>query len=288
MPTELGLDAIRLAMAVARPGNGPRRTASQLRQQGLQAACDIYEHLTDNERDDVERDAQQLQAAGARAVLLGQAGYPPVLAGLRQAPPALFFLGNADLLETGSIGICGSREASSQGLMAARSCGEEITKLELTVVSGYARGVDAAAHAAALDAGGGTTMVLAEGITRFQPRRWLAARPYDPAQITVVSQFPPGQTWSAGAAMSRNSVIIGLSRALVVIEAGETGGTLAAGKQALTERRPVITLEFRQDTPPGNKILLDQGAIPVRNREEFRTILQQIFTGSQLGQQTLI
>lgn len=88
--------------------------------------------------------------------------------------------------------------------------------------------------------------------------------------------------------MGRNSVIIGLSLALVVIEAGETGGTLAAGRQALHEKRPVITLEFRKDMPAGNKILLDQGAIPVRNREQLRTLLQQILDGSQPGQQTLI
>ncbi len=288
MPTELGVDALRLAMAVVRPGNGPRRVASELRQHGIRAAFGIYEQLSDSERDDVERDALKLETAGARAVLLGQSGYPPLLASLRQAPPVLFCLGSASVLETTSIGVCGSREASLQGLAAARACGEEIAGYGLSIVSGYARGVDAEAHAAALDAACSTTMVLPEGIARYKPRSWLSSRSYDPAQVAVVSQFPPGQTWSAGAAMSRNSVIIGLSLALVVIESGETGGTLAAGRQALNEKRPVITLEFRKDMPAGNKILLDQGAIPVRNREQLRTLLRQIVAGSQPGQQTLI
>lgn len=131
-------------------------------------------------------------------------------------------------------------------------------------------------------------MVLAEGIARFKAKRWLASRSYDPLQVAVISQFPPNQTWSAGGAMSRNSVIIGLSLGLVVIEASETGGTLAAGMQALNERRPVIALEFRHDIPQGNKILLDHGAVAVRSREQLRERLRHILVGSHPGQPTLV
>jgi len=288
MPTESGVDALHLAIAVVRYGRGSRRIASQLRRHGPESAHSLYEQLTDDQRDDIDHDARALAATGAQAVLLSQSGYPQLLAGLRQAPPALFYQGNADLLEIGSIGICGSRDASSQGLSAAYACGEEVAKCGLAVVSGYARGVDTEAHSAALDAGGSTVMVLAEGITRFTAKRWLAAKSYDPSQVTVVSPFPPNQTWSAGGAMNRNSVIIGLSLGMVVIEAGETGGTLAAGMQALKERRPVIALEFRHDIPPGNKILLDHGAVAVRSREQLRERLRQILAGSYPGQPTLV
>lgn len=288
MSAELGVDALRLAMAVVRHGHGSRRVAAQLRQQGPRAAHSLYEQLTDGQRDDVDRDAQALEATGANAVLLGQGGYPLLLASLRQAPPALFYQGNADLLEMRSIGICGSRDASSQGLSAAYACGEEVARCGLAVVSGYARGVDTEAHSAALDADGRTVMVLAEGIARFKAKRWLASRSYDPLQVAVISQFPPNQTWSAGGAMSRNSVIIGLSLGLVVIEASETGGTLAAGMQALNERRPVIALEFRHDIPQGNKILLDHGAVAVRSREQLRERLRHILAGSHPGQPTLV
>ena len=227
-------------------------------------------------------------ATGTNAILLGQADYPLLLASLRQAPPALFYQGNADLLGMRSIGICGSRDASSQGLSAAYACGEEVARCGLAVISGYARGVDTKAHSAALDAGGSTVLVLAEGIARFKAKRWLASRPYDPPQVAVVSHLPPNRTWSAGGAMNRNSVIIGLSLGLVVIKAGETGGTLAAGMQALNERRPVIALEFRHDIPRGNKILLDHGAVPVRNLEQLRERLRHILAGSHPGQPTLV
>lgn len=288
MPTEFRVDALHLAIAVVGYGHGPRRIASQLRKEGPRAAHSLYEQLTDDQCDDVDLDARALLATGADAVLLGQGRYPQLLAGLRQAPPVLFYRGNADLLEIGSIGICGSRDASSQGLSAAYACGEEVARCGLAVVSGYARGVDTEAHSAALDTGGSTVMVLAEGIRRFKAKRWLAARSYDQLQVAVVSQFPPNQTWSAGGAMSRNNVIIGLSLGLVIIEAGESGGTLAAGMQALHERRPVIALEFRHDIPPGNKILLDHGAVAVRSREQLRERLRQILAGGYPGQPALV
>jgi DNA processing protein len=286
--TELGVDALRLALAVVRYGHGPRRLASQLRQQGAQAVHHLYEQLTADQRDDIDSEAQALQASGVDAMLLGLGSYPAILASLRQAPPVLFYQGNSGLLGLHSVGICGSRDASSQGLSAAHACGEEIAKCGLVVVSGYARGVDTEAHTAALDAGGCTVMVLAEGIARFKVKHWLASRSHDLLQAAVVSQFPPSQTWSAGGAMNRNDVIIGLSLGLVAIEAGETGGTLAAGLQALDQRRPVFALEFHQDMPPGNKILLNRGAVPVRSRSQLRERLQQLLAGEHPGQPPLM
>lgn len=284
----LGVDALLLALTVARYGHGSRHVAGRLRRDGPAVARSLYEQLTESQLDDVDHDARTLAAGGVDGLILGHGDYPQLLASLRQAPPAIFYRGNADLLKMGSIGICGSRDASSQGLSAAYSCGEEVAKCRLAVISGYARGVDTEAHSAALDVGGSTVMVLAEGIARFKAKRWLATKSYDPAQLTVVSQFSPNQTWSAGGAMSRNNVIIGLSLGLVVIEAGETGGTLAAGMQALKERRPVIALEFRHDIPPGNKLLLDHGAIAVRSREQLRARIEQILADNYPGQLTLV
>ena len=288
MRAELEVDALRLAVAVVRYGHGPRRFAGQLRQQGPKAAHALYGQLTADQRDDVDGEARALEAGGVGAVLLGRGGYPKILASMRQAPPALFYRGDEGLLGRRSIGICGSRDASSQGLSAARACGEEIARCGLVVVSGYARGVDTEAHAAALDAGEATVMVLAEGIARFKVKSWLASRPLDPQHVAVVSQFPPSQTWTAGGAMSRNDVIIGLSLGLVVIEAGEAGGTLAAGLRALDEQRPVLALEFSQDMPQGNKILLDHGAVPVRSRSQLRERLLQLLAGNHPGQPALM
>jgi DNA processing protein len=275
---------LRLAVTAARYGRGQRRLAGQLRERGGDAVEALYLQLTPAQQEDIAGDVQALEAGGVDAVLLGTDRYPLALASMRHAPPVLFHRGNCELLGKPAISICGSRDASDQGLSLASACGQEIARRGLVVVSGYARGVDTAAHAGALDAGGQTVMVLPEGIGRFKVHRWLATRTYDSWQLTVVSQFPPAQRWTAGAAMSRNSVIIGLSLGLVVIEAGETGGTLAAGLSALDERRPVLALDFGQETPPGNRILLNSGAMPVRSRGELTKLLHQLRSGEHPGQ----
>jgi DNA processing protein len=180
--------------------------------------------------------------------------------------------------------MCGSRNATEEGLKAAIACGEVAARQGLAVVSGYARGVDMATHVAALAAGGTTVIVLPEGINRFRVKREPFAEVWDPARALVVSQFAPTRPWSAGAAMTRNAVIIGLSLALVVVEASEKGGTLAAGTTALDLNRRVITLDFAQ-TPPGNSVLLRRGAVRARNRAELSGRLAQVVSnpgGNQL------
>ena len=282
------VDTLRLAVAAVRHGGGARQLAVQVRRDGPEVIRVLYEQLARDPRDDIEAEAQLLEAGGAGAVVLGHERYPSMLASLRQAPPALFYLGNSELLAMPSIGMCGSRHATDQGLGAARACGEEAARCGLAVISGYARGVDTEAHAGALDTEGRTIMVLAEGIQRFKAKRWLAPRTHDPHQVAIVSQFPPTQPWSVRTAMTRNAVIVGLSLGLVVIEAGESGGTLAAGMQALDMGRPVFALEFKSEMPPGNKILLDRGAVPVRSRGQLRERLQQLLSGDHAGQLRLV
>jgi DNA processing protein len=284
----LDTGTLRLAVTATRYGRGHRRLASQLRQSGPEAVQAIYLRLTPDQQEDIENDVQALAAAGVDGTVLGEDSYPRALTSARQAPPVLFHRGNRELLTRPAIGICGSRDATDQGLRAARACGQEIARCGLVVVSGYARGVDTAAHAAALEAGGQTVLVLPEGIGRFKVRRWLATSSHDPRQLAVVSQFAPAQTWKAGAAMSRNDVIIGLSLGLVVIEAGDTGGTLAAGTSALAERRPVLALDFGPGTPPGNTILLNRGAVPVRSLSELTKLLHQLLSGEHPGQLALL
>jgi DNA processing protein len=178
---------------------------------------------------------------------------------MNDAPPVLFYSGSLQLLERPAVGICGARNVSTEGLRAAAACGELAAMQGIVSVSGYARGVDTATHAASLKAGGATIIVLPEGINHFRVKKNVVGEVWDQSRALVVSQFAPTQTWSAGAAMTRNSIIIGLSMALVVVEAGEKGGTLAAGTKALSVRGRVLALEF-SSMPIGNKMLVDKGA----------------------------
>jgi DNA processing protein len=274
--SEHDLVTLRLAITAARHGGGPRTLARQLRAGGTDVLYNVYERLPAALRSHVDAEAESLAVAEVTALILGRAGYPPLLASMLQAPPALFAIGDRSLLLSHCLGICGSRGASIQGLRAARTCGDEAARVGLTVVSGYARGVDAETHRSALMAGGRTVAVLPEGITNFRRHASRITDECEPDQLTVVSQFSPTQPWSVGAAMARNTSIVGLSLGLVVVEANEKGGTLNAGQQALSARRPVFSLQFSDDTAPGNQLLIDRGATPVRSRAELASWLKTL------------
>jgi DNA processing protein len=162
-----------------------------------------------------------------------------------------------------------------------------MTQQGLTVVSGYARGVDTTAHVSALSSGGSTVIVLPEGINHFRVKRGPVADVWDEERVLVVSQFSPGRPWSAGTAMARNKVIIGLSLALVVVEASDKGGTLAAGTKALQLNKPVFALEFAVN-PRGNAELIRHGAISIRSRVELRAQLVEVVQTSQGNQLSMI
>ena len=231
--------------------------------------------MTASERQALRLHADELHARNIGALLPGVDPYPRRLAQSTDTPPVLFYSGPLDLLQRPCVGICGSRNASADGLRAAAACGELAAQQVAVTVSGYARGVDRVTHVASLEHGGATIVVLPEGIDHFKVRRGEVAAAWDPDRVLILSQFAPTQTWSAGAAMARNSVIIGLSRALVVVEAGETGGTLAAGSRALKLGQRVLALEF-SSTPPGNRFLLNEGAVSVRGRAELGEFIHDL------------
>jgi DNA protecting protein DprA len=212
----------------------------------------------------------RLRADYAKILLLGQPGYPHRLASLAPsaAPPLLFVLGDLDILQHPAVGFCGSRRASDKGLQAARDCARLLAAEHINVVSGYACGIDLAAHRAALEAGGTTTLVLAEGIFHFRLKEELhdLASGGDMSRLLVVSEFPPGLPWRAHNAMARNSTICGLSHAMILIESGLEGGTFEAGKTALEIGEPLFCVEYAEPSPAaeGNPYFLQHGAFSLK------------------------
>lgn len=237
----------------------------------------LTEHLNPPEVEAALRDARALLDRGVDVVYAHEPSYPSRLLSLRKAPPILFYWGNSDLFDVPAVGMCGSRHASDSGLRAARACGRVVASLGLTIVSGYAKGVDTETHLAALETGGKTVIVLAEGISHFRQKRSFVATGLPEERVLVISQFAPSQSWNVGSAMARNAVIFGLAQVLIVIEAGETGGTLNAGLQALANNRPVLALDFKTvSTPPGNEILFGRGATRVRSLSELEESLNKL------------
>jgi DNA processing protein len=269
-------DSLVLAVGAFESLRTPASITAALRSGGHEALRDALESLDHASRVDVAHKAEQMERDGIGAVIFGDPDFPESLVhNGRPLTPIIFYRGNKDLFYADGIGMCGSRNVSAKGLEAANRCGESVSERGLTIVSGYAKGVDTATHLAALRSGGSTVIVLAEGMDYFRIKRDFA-KDFDPERTLVLSQFAPSQTWQAHAAMARNSIIFGLSKALVVIEAGEKGGTLAAGEGAMKLGRPVLVLDFGEDTPPGNKKLLGDGAIPVRNTASLHRVLDEI------------
>lgn len=158
--------------------------------------------------------------------------------------PDLRGYGSEKLLDEPGISLCGSRGSGDLGLAFARAVGQLAAKMELPLISGYAKGVDLAGHVACVEADGHTIAVLAEALDRFRLRRELKelVDPWDNIfdRLTVVSEFEPQARWTVWRAMTRNDTICELGRVLVAIDPGEKGGTLDAIKKAAKREMPVV------------------------------------------------
>jgi DNA processing protein len=254
----------------------PAKVAKCLNGGGLEKATEFVSTIAPEALEGAHRISIELESRGISVIFGSEPEFPSQLRSLRDAPEVLFVWGNSSLLHSASIGMCGSRKASERGLTAARKCGGAIATSGLAIVSGYATGVDTETHMGALQSGGATLIILAEGIMHFHRKRSFVNVPIDESHVLAVSQFAPTQPWNVGAAMTRNAVIYGLGKALVVIEAGETGGTFQAGMGALHANKPVLALGFENETPRGNAILIERGAIEVRTSMQLGNIIHAI------------
>lgn len=185
----------------------------------------------------------------------------------KRCPAFLFISGNAELLNATSVGFCGSRKASLKGINLAIDCAKQLSEAGITVVSGYAAGTDIAVHKETLLRGGNTIFVLAEGILRYTLKKEVRELLTDKNHV-FISQYMPDAVWNKGNAMNRNGTIIGLSRAMILIESGLSGGTFAAGKEALQVGCPLFVLDFHHPdiSAEANPYFISLGGTPIRGK----------------------
>lgn len=216
-----------------------------------------------------------------KRIISEDVGYPASLRSVFGAlvPPEIWYVGNLDLVKTKAVGFCGSRDASEYGLKIAADCASQLSAAGVTVVSGYAPGVDMASHDAALKRGGQTIVVLPEGIDHFRIKKSIAPT-WDWDRVLVVSQFPRNAIWRADRAMERNKIIVALSQAVIVLEAREKGGTLNAGYSTLSVNKPLFVAVYddMNGAREGNQLLIQEGGIPLkRNRLSNQAQLKEVF-----------
>ena len=185
----------------------------------------------------------------------------------KDCPARLFTKGDKALLESCCIGFCGSRKVSKKGAVITEQCVCQLVNNNITVVSGHAGGTDITAHSAALKAGGNTIFVLAEGIMNIKVRSEVGEF-LNGSNHLFVSQFLPDSIWSAQNAMRRNSVIIGLSKAMILVESGKSGGTFAAGEESLKRDMPLFVVDYAKPevSAEANPYFIEHGGKPIRSK----------------------
>jgi DNA processing protein len=204
----------------------------------------------------------ELDRLGATVLLPGDAGYPPLLREIAEPPAALYVWGNASLLARPAAAIVGSRNHTPYGAEATRLLAAGVARAAV-VVSGMARGLDAVAHQAALDAGGDTIGVLGNGFGVIYPA---ANRPlYERGRPRAVSHR--AAAWRAAARQHlprRNRIIAGLAGVTVVVEAAVGSGALITADCALDQGRSVLAVPgpITSPTSAGCNKLIQQGAKP--------------------------
>jgi DNA processing protein len=191
--------------------------------------------------------------------------YPVALRDLRLAPDPLWLDGDADVLGRPCVAIVGTRRMSPYGERVARELGGALARAGAVIVSGLAQGIDCAAHASAIDAGGSSVAVLGEGITSFlanargRRRRLAVALRAHGALVSPYPPIVPAQGWMFA---KRNAVIAALSRAVVVAEAPEASGALITAADAVRLGRPLFAVPgpLGARTSEGTNALIASGA----------------------------
>jgi DNA processing protein len=230
------------------------------------------------QRTSPEAIATRLAQLKIEALTLLDDEYPPNLRQVADPPPVLFVRGRLVATDAHAVALVGTRRATPYGLSVAERLGRELALAGVTVVSGLAKGVDTAAHRAALDAGGRTIAVLGNGLDQVYPpeNAGLVRRIVERDGGAVVSEFAPGVPPDAVNFPRRNRIISGLSTATVIVEAGEISGALITADFALEQGREVLVVPGSIFNPmsAGSNELLKQGAAPVTGVADILSVLE--------------
>ena len=217
----------------------------------------------------IEAELKAARKARARLICYGEAVYPAPLYDLPDAPPMLWARGDTSLLKRDGIAMVGARNASSLGLRMARSLAIELGRENHVIISGMARGIDAAAHEASLETG--TIAVFGGGADVIYPaeNRQLAEKLLK--QGLILSEQAMGLQPQARHFPARNRIISGLARAVVVVEAAAKSGSLITAKNALDQGRDVLAVPGHPfDTrAAGCNLLIRDGARLVRKAADI-------------------
>jgi DNA processing protein len=220
-------------------------------------------------RDVAEAELQAVADIGARALFVGEPGYPEALAAVDPPPPLIYVNGNAGHLARPMLAIVGARNGSAAGQKLARLFASTIGAAGFVIVSGLARGIDAAAHVAALATG--TVAVLAGGPDNIYPPENAELQRQIAARGCLVTENPPGFAPRAQDFPRRNRIVSGLALGVLIVEAARRSGTLVTARMAGEQGREVFALPGHPLDPraEGTNGLLKSGATLVTEPDDI-------------------
>lgn len=218
----------------------------------------------------VDRSLAWASQPGHSILTLADTAYPAALLEIADPPNVLYVRGNAALLQQRGLGVVGSRNATPQGIQTAEVFARALAATGLSIISGLALGIDAAAHRGALAAGGKTVAVIGTGADRLYPARNKELALAIAEHGAIVSEFPLGTPAIAANFPRRNRIISGLARGVLVVEAAPESGSLITARLAAEQGREVFAIPGSIHSPVarGCHKLIKQGAKLVETAQD--------------------
>ncbi|MHB8657106.1 MAG: DNA-processing protein DprA [Solirubrobacteraceae bacterium] len=266
-------------VALLQDGRRPwRQLADAVAESGLATPLLEQEHgLLAGDRLELARaQIEAWRAEGMHLFTTLDPGYPENLSGVHDAPPLIFVAGRLSKVDVRSVAVVGARDASAAGLRAAQAIAVHLCQEGFPVVSGLARGIDTAAHHAALEVGGRTIAVIGTGLRRVYPPENADLQARIGAEHAVVSQFWPDSPPHRRSFPLRNAVMSGISLATVVVEASPTSGARLQARLALGQGRTVFLLSTLLKEPWAQDFARRPGTYVVHSPREITAAISRL------------
>lgn len=283
-----GIGAARIARLIDTFGDlatAWKASPVDLRASGLNAAL-VDAVLDAREHTDLESELERIFQAGFSVVTILDDDYPQRLREVHTPPPVLYIWGALTGPDRYAVAIVGTRRPTKYGISATREIASFLASRGVTIISGLARGIDAEAHSATLDASGRTVAVLGSGLDRIYPPEHRSLAKDISLHGAVITDYALGTEPEGRNFPPRNRLISGLSLGVIVVEAGETSGALITADFAAEQGRDVFAVPggIYSHASKGTNRLIQSGAHPLLDPAEVLEILnlEQITVGRSL------
>jgi len=265
-------------------------SASELTRAGLDSKT-AESVVATRQRVNLERELERLAQQGVQVLTWEDDGYPRLLKEIHAPPPLLYVKGHLSPADDLAVAIVGTRRATVYGKEVTARLAGDLARNRVTVVSGLAKGIDALAHRATLDAGGRTIAVLGSGMDIIYPPEHARLAREIVERGALVTDYPLGTQPEAGNFPPRNRIISGLALGTVIVEAGEGSGALITADYALEQNREVFAVPGNITSPRSrgcNRLIQRSGAKLVMDVADILEELNLTMAAQQLEMRAIL